>query len=135
MADAEKKIIIDEDWKSQVAAEKEALEKQREQAATTESGATKQAPEAPPASLEMLVSVLATEAMVALGQLPRPGQQQPEVDANQAKFFIDLLGVLQEKTKGNLTPQESAGLEQLLHELRMTYVAVSRQHSAVTDKL
>ena len=118
MSDPEKKIIVDEDWKSQVAAEKERLEQERQ---TGGESASKQLP----ASLEMLVSLLATEAMVALGQLPlAPGQEPAPANLAQAQFFIDLLGVLEEKTRGNLTSSEAGALENVLHELRLTFVAV-----------
>ena len=118
VSDPEKKIIVDEDWKSQVAAEKERLEQERQ---TGGESASKQLP----ASLEMLVSLLATEAMVALGQLPlAPGQEPAPANLAQAQFFIDLLGVLEEKTRGNLTSSEAGALENVLHELRLTFVAV-----------
>jgi hypothetical protein len=64
--------------------------------------------------------------MMSLGQMPIPGQQQPEVNLPQAQYVIDLLSVLQEKTKGNLSPEETTLLEDLLHQLRMMYVAVEK---------
>jgi hypothetical protein len=130
MAD-EKKIIIDEDWKSQVQAEKEEAAKKR--AATPgesqrAAGATPQAAGGgehgpmPPASLEMLFTMLATEAMVALGQIPHPATGQAQADRGQAQYLIDLLDVLREKTKGNLTTREEQVVEALLHELRLAFV-------------
>lgn len=132
----EKKIIIDEDWKHQVEREKEELERKgrAEAGAATQTAAADQTaagepPEMrmPPASFEMLLTTLATEAMVALGQIPHPATGRPEPDLEQAKFFIDTIEILQEKTKGNLTPLEAQGLEDLLYQLRMAYVAVGRQ--------
>lgn len=132
----EKKIIIDEDWKTRVEAEKEELERKRHgqaggdtggaapgAAAASESGEMKM----PPASFEMLLTTLATEAMVALGQIPHPATGRPEPNLDQAKFFIDTIDILEQKTKGNLAPQEEQGLEDLLHQLRMVYVAVQNQ--------
>ena len=123
----EKKIIIDDDWKSQVAAEKEAL---KQEAATksseTEKPAADQPPKMPPASLEMLVTTLATEAMVALGQFPNPATQEASVNPEHATYAIDMLAILQEKTKGNLTPDEEKMLTDLLHQLRMMFVAMQQ---------
>jgi hypothetical protein len=52
-----------------------------------------------------------------------PMTDKKEEDLPQAKFIIDTLGMLQEKTKGNLTPEESKLLENMLYELRTQYVA------------
>src|ERR1700745_2409623 len=96
----EKKIIIDEDWKSQVQAEKEQAAKAKtdtEPAARESELGESSDPPMPPASLEMLLTMLATEALVALGQLPHPvtGKLQPQ--RNQAKYLIDMLEVLRDK--------------------------------------
>lgn len=129
MSDA-KKIIIDEDWKSQVAAEKAAAERVQ---STGESPAPSAAEAAaddrqfPPASFEMLVTIFATEAMGGLGQLPNPMTQKLEVDLPQARYAIDMLEMLAEKTKGNLNPGEEAGMTQLLHQLRLAFVAVQTE--------
>ena len=121
----EKKIIIDEDWKSQVEAEKEQLAKGGSDAAAEAAGAPDDAELGwPPASFPMLVSTFATEAMVGLGQIPNPVSNQPEVSPPRAQYAIDMLAVLQEKTKGNLDPGEEAGLEDLLHQLRMAFVTL-----------
>ena len=106
----EKKIIIDEDWKSQVEAEKEALKheaesKQQAKPAADESDVGD--PPMPPASFDLLLSTLATEAMVALGVISHPATGKSQLRPNQAKYLIDTIGLLKEKTKGNLTPSES----------------------------
>ena len=120
-----KKIIIDEDWKSQVAAEREAMEKQAPAEDSAPATKAAQGPgEIPPASFEMLLTSLATEAMMSMGQMPIPGIEQPEVNLPQAQYVIDTLYVLQEKTEGNLSTEETALLEDLLHQLRMMYVHV-----------
>ena len=116
----EKKIIIDEDWKSQVEAEKEQLQNQPE----SPEGDDALGREMPPATFGMLLSTLATEAMVCLGQIPHPATGQPAANLPTAKYFIDTLGILQEKTKGNLEPEEDAALTDLLHQLRLAFVAV-----------
>ncbi len=76
----------------------------------------------PPASLESLIYMLATSAMVNLGMIPNPVDQKTEKNPSAAQHSIDLLSVLQQKTKGNLTEEESRLLEELLYDLRMKYV-------------
>ncbi|MBX3432804.1 MAG: DUF1844 domain-containing protein [Pirellulales bacterium] len=126
----DKKIIIDEDWKSQVEAEKNRLGEGA--SAAEESVPSSAGPDVPwpPASFELLVSTFATEAMVALGQLPSPVTNKAEFHAERARYAIDILGVLQDKTRGNLTPGEATGLEELLHQLRMAFVAMKQAPSA-----
>jgi hypothetical protein len=118
----EKKIIIDEDWKSQVEAEKETLAKDQVEQPEAPDGAQ----ELPPASFEMLLTSLATEAMISLGQLPNMGTGQAETNVPQARYAIDMLQVIEEKTKGNLTPGEEQAMEGLLHQLRMMFVSVQQ---------
>lgn len=118
----EKKIIIDEDWKSQVAAEKEALAEEH-----TDLENEPPHPVLPPASFELLLTSLATEAMISLGQMPSFGSQELEINLDQARYAIDMLQVLEDKTKGNLTPQEAGAVTDLLHQLRMMFVAVQQQ--------
>jgi hypothetical protein len=121
----EKKIIIDEDWKSRVEAEKE--EAAKTAPSTTAQGPTPSAQDVgdmpmPPASLELLLTTLATEALMAMGQMPHPATGRVEVHRIQAKYLIDLIDVLREKTKGNLTPGEQQLIESMLHQLRMVFV-------------
>ncbi len=75
----------------------------------------------PPASFASLIQMLAGQAAHAMGLLPDPSGKT-DVRLPLAKHFIDLLSLLQEKTKGNLTGHEHNGLEQALHELRLLYV-------------
>ena len=81
----------------------------------------------PPADFTMLVNMLVTNAMVFLGQMPAPGSQQYMRNLPQAQHMIDLLMVLREKTQGNLTQEEEQMLQDLLPQLHMAYVSVSRQ--------
>jgi hypothetical protein len=75
----------------------------------------------------MLVNMLVTNAMVFLGQMPAPGSQQYMRNLPQAQHMIDLLMVLREKTRGNLTPDEEQMMQELLPQLHMAYVNASRQ--------
>jgi hypothetical protein len=118
---AEKKIIIDEDWKSQVQVEKE------RSASPDRAKDPPHRPPLPPASIAFLFSTLATQAFVALGLLPNPVTEKAETDHDQAKHFIDMLGVLEEKTRGNLSPDEKKHLDALLFDLRMQFVEVCKK--------
>jgi hypothetical protein len=71
-----------------------------------------------------LVQSLQMGAMVGLGLLQGPGGKRPPVDLPAAKDAIDLLGILQEKTKGNLTKEEEEVLREGLYHLRMGYMAM-----------
>jgi hypothetical protein len=113
----EKKIIIDEDWKEEAQREKEAL------AAALEQEKESKRPRPPEkATFAMLISSLATQAFISLGEIENPFTKKREANLPDARFSIDMLEMLQEKTKGNLTPDEAQGLEGLLFDLRMRFV-------------
>jgi hypothetical protein len=120
----EKKIIIDEDWKSQVQAEKE--EAGQEKPAHSEQ---KSAPDEhlPPPTLTFLASSLYLQGAIALGLLPNPVSEKAGVQPNQARHAIDMLTMLQQKTEGNRTTDESEEIEYMLHQLRMAYVSVTQK--------
>jgi hypothetical protein len=80
----------------------------------------------PEADFLTLVVSLYTHAQISLGTIPDPVSQQVMQDLPQAKYHIDLLGILQEKTHGNLTAEEEQALEQMLFELRMMYVEANK---------
>ena len=113
----EKKIIVDEDWKTQVEREKE--EAAKEPAAEPPPEAAK----LPPANLTTLATTLMTQALASLGQLPNPATGKPEVDLDLAKHIIDTIDVVFQKTEGNRTDDETKLYDNLLHQLRMAYVA------------
>src|SRR3954451_10826191 len=119
----EKKIIIDEDWKSQVQAEKAAAS--HPAPAEPEAPAAASDPPMPPASMEMLVTTLATEALMALGQIPHPLTNETKLQKNQAQYLIDTLDLLREKTKGNLSDREQQLIEAVLHQVRMVFIAAT----------
>lgn len=78
----------------------------------------------PPEEVDFLSFVisLGTQAFMHLGDIPNPMTQQREKDIPAVKHMIDLLGMLEVKTKGNLTGEEERLLRQLLFDLRMRYV-------------
>ena len=122
----EKKLYVDEDWKSQVEAEKEAAKHTEESPQPAQASAGERGP-MPPADLSFLISTFHLQAALALGLIPNPATKKAEVHLDQAKHSIDLLAVLEEKTQNNRTPEESELLEAVLNELRWAFVSVSDQ--------
>lgn len=118
----EKKIIIDEDWKNKAHQEKEELKKQQEAQPEEEQ------PQLPPADLTGLVSLLATQAFYALGLIRSEADKDKEIppDLVMARYHIDMLAMLQEKCKGNMTNDEEQLMESTLNQLRMAFVHMSR---------
>ncbi len=85
-----------------------------------------------PASFVNFLSTIATNAAASLGAVPHPATGQRSVDLDTGKYWLDVLGMIKEKTSGNLHQQESRLLEGLLADLRMQYVAMVR---ATEEKL
>lgn len=73
------------------------------------------------------VMMHAQNAALFLGQIPNPQTGQGEVNLDLAKMFIDQLAMIQEKTRGNLTNEESTVLRNALSNLQMAYVEVARE--------
>jgi hypothetical protein len=76
---------------------------------------------------ETLVLSLSTTAMYQLGLVEGPGQAPIPADLQAARQTLDMLAVIEEKTRGNLSAREQQLLEQALYELRLTYVQLSGQ--------
>ncbi len=134
MPDEEPKLIIDTDWKSQAQAEKERL--------AAKAAPVKPAPGAPaapgaapaasgqsqdePVRFEEIVRMFAMQALSYLGEVPDPRSGQRVFAPEYARLYIDMLGVLEEKTKGNLSPEEDAMLKGVVGDLRLTYVEMNQ---------
>ncbi len=117
------KIAVDSDWKSQAAAEKERLASQEQKGSAGAGGrGGAAAREIPPADFQGLMSTLVSQALVYMGAFPDPATGRAMISLEYAAFHIDLLDVLEKKTKGNLTQQESEDITQVLAELRSRYV-------------
>lgn len=122
---AEKKIIIDEDWKKQAQQEKEILaakEKEEKEKQTADEPSEGRSGPLPQGDLAGLINMLATQALFAMGVLRVKGQEEREPDLEMARYNIDMLQVLEDKTKGNLSAEEAAALKNTLSELRMGFV-------------
>jgi hypothetical protein len=138
------KLIVDSDWKSQAQAEKEKLaakEREKEEARAKAKAAAGAMPgagmgagapgpdgyeELPPASFQALLGTMVTQCLMYMGAFPDPETGRAIVSLEHAKFHIDLLAVLQDKTKGNLQPDEADAINQVVSELRLRYVDISK---------
>lgn len=80
----------------------------------------------PSPSMESLFYMLATSALVNLGEVPNPVDQQKKTDLAMARHSIDTIALLQEKTKGNLVPAEERLCMEILNELRLKYAGASQ---------
>ena len=126
MADDAPTLSVDDDWKKEAQAEKAKLKEQS--APEAAEGAPGSGPAGAPQELGFseLVRMLASQALMYMGQFPDPQTGKAMVALDLAKAHIDLLGVLDEKTKGNLDDEESTMLTGMLHELRASFVELSR---------
>jgi hypothetical protein len=115
----EKKIIVDEDWKTEAKKEKEKLAVEEEKDEQQKRGPL------PKGDLAALISMLTTQAFFAMGAFKIEGQEDREPDLELARYNIDMLNTLEEKTKGNLSEQEEKILKDTLSQLRMAFVQVS----------
>ena len=131
MTEPEKKIIVDEDWKSRVEAEREAArhetEPSTEPSPSSETGNEPPDVPLPPPTLAGLVTMLMTQAIVALGLVPLEEGRAPRPRLHEAKHLIDMIALLESKTSGACSEDESAMIASTLHELRMSYVAVNER--------
>lgn len=79
----------------------------------------------PEASFLTILYTMATQAMIALGQIPNPLTREAKFDPRQAKWHIDSLQILRDKTRGNLSEVEETALMNTLAEVRMKYVELA----------
>ena len=121
---------VDESWKDQAEREKRLSEQSAARPVQEPGGqAAADAPQAAEESLQarfdLFASGLAMEALIAMGDMPHPTTRKQATNLPQAKYLIDLLGVLEEKTKGNLSADETRLLKDALYQLRMRYLTKS----------
>ncbi|TMA54511.1 MAG: DUF1844 domain-containing protein [Deltaproteobacteria bacterium] len=79
-----------------------------------------------PVNFSTFVLGLSTQALLHLGDIPNPMTKAVERDLEAAKHVIDILGILQEKTRNNLDAGEDTLLASVLYDLRMRYVDLTR---------
>ncbi|MDP7030546.1 MAG: DUF1844 domain-containing protein [Phycisphaerales bacterium] len=116
------KIHVDTDWKAEAQAERDRLA----EAEDKHSAKQEASKGLPPADFKGLVGVLASQAIMGLGAVPDQSGKGVMIDLEGAKFAIDLLAVLEEKSKGNLEDEEATELSTVLSELRARFVQITQ---------
>ena len=118
------KLQIDSDWKAEAEAEKQRLAEQEQAKEVT--GDSAQPGQLPKADFKSLMGVLASQAIMGLGAVADPKTGRVVIDLDGARFSIDLLGVLEEKTKDNLSDEEATELKQVITELQARFVQIAQ---------
>jgi hypothetical protein len=106
----EPKKKVDESWKEAVSKDK------------TAAPPADNAPEMPEVTFGLFISGLLMEALIAMGDVEHPSTKKKELSVPHAKFIIETLAMIKEKTKNNLTKEEGGSLEAILYDLRMRFV-------------
>ncbi|MFH2144751.1 MAG: DUF1844 domain-containing protein [Candidatus Omnitrophota bacterium] len=109
---------VDESWKEKAEKEKEDIQ--------TRPKAENSDKEFPQVNFNVFLSGLGIQALIALGEIENPMTNKKEQDLAQAKYLIDTLEMIKDKTKGNLTQTEDKNLEQVLFELRTKYINICK---------
>jgi hypothetical protein len=141
MADNDFSLHVDNDWKKQAQEEKRRLAEEQAKKAAAPAPSPTPAPssqpgsapaakgprgrELPPASFSTLIQSLLTNVLYQLGAM---SQEEGPVNLDAAKHQIDTLGVLEDKTRGNLTEPEQKLLDTALYETRTRYINVASQY-------
>ncbi len=118
MEEKEKEEIkkkVDESWKDTVEKEKSTKSDAKEEPLRV--------------TFNLFISGLMMEALIALGDVEHPLTKKKEINITHAKFIIDTISMLQDKTKNNLDKDESSMLDSILYELRMRFVAKTKSES------
>jgi len=125
---------VDESWKEQATQEKDELAhgKDAQDSGQPSGNAPSEDSSGPTENQEQAVEVnflnyvtsLGFQAMIFMGEIPNPVTEKVEKNLPQAKFLIDTLAMLKEKTEGNLNDQEKMILENSVYELQMKYVQI-----------
>jgi hypothetical protein len=142
--DSKQSLHVDTDWKKQAQEEKRRLAeaaRQQRQEPTAPMGVVAGPPAdrrggaaqpgergIPPAGLETLIQSIVTQVLLYLGELgTRGGENLLNLDL--AKHYLDTLGVLEAKTRGNLTPEEQKMFDLAGYEARMRFIAVASRYA------
>lgn len=104
---------VDESWKDSVQKEKVEIPVEPPPAAD---------PDYPEPNFPFFLSTMAMQALAALGEVPLSPAGEKKTDLIQAQYFIGILEMLADKTKGNLSPEEDQMMKELLYELQLKFV-------------
>jgi hypothetical protein len=120
----DKRGFNDDDGSQSPSDSKKAEEKPADKPAAEEkTAAGKDHPPRPPIDFPSYILSYYTQGLVLLGEIPNPYTNKKEEDVEAARHTVDILSMLEQKTKGNLGQEEQQLLEQVLYELRMKFLA------------
>jgi hypothetical protein len=108
---------VDEDWKQKATQEKEQLAEE----------SAKEPRELPPPDFNTYLASLSAQALISLGQIENPMTKKKEIDLLQGKYIIDILIMLKDKTKGNLSKEEDDNFQGLISGLQLLYVKLNKK--------
>ena len=117
---------VDESWKNNIGNEKVHIFGQDPVPETAQEGSAVEE-EGQELNFSNYIASLGFQALIFMGEIPNPITQQTEKNLAQSKFLIDTLGILKEKTKGNLNEQEDRLLSGSIYELQMKFIEVSQK--------
>ncbi|MDP8213192.1 MAG: DUF1844 domain-containing protein [Candidatus Zapsychrus exili] len=122
---------VDESWKEDAVKEKQEAQKSESapEVKSEESAETAAQEAAPELNFMNYIASLGFQTMIFLGEVPNPITNETDKNINQAKFLIDTLIMLKEKTKGNLDEKEANLLEASVYELQMKYVELANKEN------
>lgn len=130
----DKEKYVDEGWKESAEKEKEILDSQgrplkstQEPSAQTQEEAASEPADTSEINFLNYITSLAMQTLIFLGEVPNPITNIVEKNLAQAKFLIDTLLMLREKTKGNLSKQESDMINAALYELQVKFVEITQK--------
>ena len=104
------------------AEEPQKAEEEKAEAEEKETAAEEEEAQLPEINFATFIFSLSSSALLHFGEIPEPSSGTKKKNLPMAKHTIDILGMLEEKTKGNLTPDEEQLLKNILYDLRMRYV-------------
>jgi len=127
----ERRIHVDEEWKETVQREKQTTERERER---EDRAAAEERAVYPEPNIQVFMAGLFTQTLVALGHLEHPQRARKEVNLAEARYLIDTIDMLSEKTQGNLSDQESGYVENLKYDLKMRYIEATKAKKTETEE-
>jgi hypothetical protein len=120
--DGHGEVSVDEDWKAEVKREQEKLDAKLKEKREKESKEQAAPHELPAPDFMQFISGIAAQTLMQLGDIENPYEGKKTVNLEAARYSIDLIAMLEEKTKGNLSPDEERYVKSAVHDLRMRFV-------------
>jgi len=105
------------------------MEEEKGQTAEIKSEDANQALKNAGGDFTLFVTSLSMQTLISLGEVPNPANGKKEQNLDQAKYMVDTIGMIKEKTKGNLSKSEESIIENVLYQLRMKYLEMTKDQT------